>query len=289
LIRDSQFALRISWAALLLMATFFTRPLTAQIQQEPAPTPNESAAARAPEGFRPRFHVEGSAFLNSVSNGFGRWWGGGLEFAWTPPSRMMVSGEVISQARPGVVEQLAGLRTLVNWTKWFYTDATISGGGPNDAVAFFPRFRYDATANFKISNSGLVLNAGYTRLYFGPPVSGEVIRAGAIYYWRKFVVQGNGNWNTAHPGNQKSASGTGALQYGREGRYWLGIVAGGGHEAWQTLSLTPQDIQFTSYSGSVFVRKWLSPRSVFAAAYNYSLKRTAYRINGVELKLFVDF
>ena len=118
---------------------------------------------------------------------------------------------------------------------------------------------------------------------------GRVVRAGAVYYWRRFVFQGTLYLNNSEPGSHASKAVNGAAQYGQEGRYWLGLVAGGGREAWQTLALTPQDVEFTSYRSSVFLRKWLAPNYGIVASYGYSVKRAAYRIHGLEFKFFVDF
>ena len=252
-----------------------------------------AGAAEAPElsGVKiRRFRLEATGFDNIVSDDFGHWAGAGLGLSYRQSDRLTVSGEVISQRRPGETERLFVFGALTNWSKWFYTNLQLSGGGPDNPAAFFPRFRYDVTANLKVpALPGLILTGGLTRLYFGNPVNGRVSRAGAIYYWRDFVFQGSLHFNNVRPGNQKSKSVSGAVQHGREGSYWIGLYAGGGREAWQTLALTPQDVEFTSYSASVFLRKWLGPSYGIATAYSYSLKRTAYRINGLEMKFFIDF
>ena len=250
-------------------------------------------ASRKPElpgaGVR-RFRLEARGFDNIVSNDFGHWVGTGLNLSYQQSDRLAVSGGMISQWRPGETERLFTFGVLVNWSEWFYTNLELSGGGPDNPAAFFPQLRYDATANLKIPTlPGLILTGGLTRLYFGSPVNGRVSRAGAIYYWRNFVFQGSLNFNNVRPGNRKSKSVSGAVQYGREGSYWAGLAAGGGREAWQTLALTPQEVEFSSYSYSVFLRKWLNPSYGIAAAYSYSLKRTAYQINGLEMKFFLDF
>ncbi len=252
------------------------------------------ASAAALEIARP-FRLEVSSFDNNVSNGFGHWWGGGVDLRWQPNARVIASASFVSQRRPGAngasdVEQLGGARAIVNWSKWFYTDTSVNGGGRDDPAAFFPRLRYDLTANFKLPMMPqLILTGGITQLYFGAPNSGSIGRAGAIYYWRRFVFQGNLNFNTAQPGGHRSKSANGAVQYGQEGRYWVGVASGGGREAWQTLALTPQDVEFQSYSASAFLRKWLAPSYGVAVSYGYTLKRTAYRINAVEAKFFWDF
>lgn len=261
--------------------------------QSPGKPPGPSPAggpAGTPEVVTRRFRLEASSFDNVVSNGFGHWWGGGIDLSWKASDRLTAAGSIFSQRRPGETEQFAGVRTLMNWSKWFYTDLSLSGGGPDDPGAFFPKLRYDLTANLKVPKMpGLILTGGLTRLYFGRPNDGRIGRGGAIYYWRRFVFQGNLNFNNARPGNRKSKSANGAVQYGQEGHYWIGLVGGGGREAWQTLALTPQDVEFTSYSASVFVRKWLAPAYGVAVSYSYALKRTAYRINGLEMKFFLDF
>jgi len=237
-----------------------------------------------------RFHLEATAFDNIVSNGFGHWAGTGLRLSHQTSRRLVLAGEAVSQRRPGETQRLFGLAANIDWSRRFYSEIAVSGGGPDDPAAFFPRFRYDLNLNFKLPEvPGLILTGGLTRLYFGHPVSGRVARAGAIYYWRRFVFQGLLHFNNVRPGNRKSKAVSSTVQYGQEGRYWLGLSAGGGREAWQTLALTPQDVDFTSYSASLFLRKWLAPSYGVAFSYHYSLKRTAYRIHGAEMKFFFDF
>jgi YaiO family outer membrane protein len=271
-----------------------------QATQSPQDSPTEApsaisgAPAAAPaalpqESAMRRYRLEIGSYDNSVSNGFGHWWGGGLSLAgqW---KRLSLSGQAISQSRPGEVAQLYGMQTRILWADQFFTDFAVSGGGPNDPAAFFPRLRYDASINVKIPGlTGFIFNGGLTRLYFGNPTNGRIRRGGIVYYWRRFVFQGNVFFNNVRPGNRKSKSGNGVVQYGQEGRYWIGLIGGGGREAWQTLALTPQDTEFTSYSGSVFLRKWLSPAYGIAASYGYMVKRGGYRIHSTEFKFFFDF
>jgi YaiO family outer membrane protein len=256
--------------------------LPAHAQQGPADTIPPAASPR-------RFHLELTSFENGVSNQFGHWAGGGLSLAYKWSDRLTTTGQILGQRRPGEAEPLLGASTRIEWTPWLYTDLALSGGGANDPAAFFPRFRYDWTANVKPPVPGLILNGGITQLYFGDPVQGRIVRAGAVYYWRRFVLQGTLFFNTSRPGNHKSKAGNGAVQYGQEGRYWLGLVAGGGREAWQTLTLTPQDAEFTSYSSSVFFRKWLAPTYGVVTSYGYSVKRGAYRIHSLDFTFFLDF
>ncbi|MGH9786090.1 MAG: YaiO family outer membrane beta-barrel protein [Terriglobia bacterium] len=257
----------------------------------PAASAQTGAPAReTPDSAPRRYHLELTSFDYNVSNGFGHWAGGGLSLSYKWNERLSTAGEIVAQRRPGETQPLLGGAARIEWSPWFYTDLALSGGGPNDPAAFFPRVRYDWTANLKPPWApGLILNGGFTQLFFGDPVRGHVFRSGAVYYWRRFVFQGTLFLNTSHPGDRKSKSANGAMQYGQEGRYWIGLIGGGGREAWQTLALTPQDAEFTSYSGSVFFRKWLSPAYGIHASYGYMVKRGAYRIHSTEFKFFFDF
>ncbi|MBI3894466.1 MAG: YaiO family outer membrane beta-barrel protein [Acidobacteria bacterium] len=276
------------FAIVVLMTSLL--PLSAQVPSGNPPAVASPSQPGIPEALRYRYHLELGGFDNRVSNGFGHWWGGEFLLGYKLSERMIVSGQLLSQRRPGETEQLLGARWLFNWTNWFFTDTALSGGGPDNPAAFFPRFRYDLTANLKVpAIPGLILTAGLTRLYMGTPNNGRIRRLGAIYYWKRFVLQGDVNFNNARPGNRKSKSVSGAIQYGHEGVYWLGLAAGGGREAWQTLSLTPQDVEFAGYSTNIFLRKWLRPTYGIVLSYNYSVKRAAYGIHGWRAKFFLDF
>ena len=263
-------------------------PIALRAQTRSSEQQGGAPSSAEPASYKHRFEVTSSD--NIVSHGFGHWLVTGVQYSFQPSARGMISGQVLSQTRPGETEQLFGVRSLLNWTPWFYTDLSVSGGGPDDPLAYFPRFRYDANLNLKIPQlPGLILTGGLTRLYFGAPNGGRVRRGGAIYYWRRFVFQGLVNFNNVRPGNRKSRSVNGAAQYGQEGRYWVGLTAGGGREAWQTLGFTPQELEFKSYSTSVFLRKWLAPNYGIAIYYGFSEKRTAYHLNGLEARFFFDF
>jgi tetratricopeptide (TPR) repeat protein len=60
-----------------------------------------------------------------------------------------------------------------------------------------------------------------------------------LYYRKKLVLEGNLFINQSFPGNLWSASGSMALQYGTEGKYWFGLVAGGGRQLYYYAGLSP--------------------------------------------------
>jgi YaiO family outer membrane protein len=279
-----------------------TAPLIAElaatelVQQQVPPSPSQPAPAAGPPGppgppasrlFIGRFEM--SQWGTSVSNGFGNWYGGGVHLYLDPKPKLSLLGEVFYEHRPNETEAAGALGATVHLNKWFYVNLTASGGGPGDSAAFIPRFRYDLTGNLQTPLPGFIITGGWTRLWYGNPVSGRIIRAGFIQYAGKVILQGTVNFNNTRPGNHKSVDGVGAIQIGQEGRYWVGGSGGAGTEAWQTLGLFPSNVQFDGYHLSFFTRKWLTRSFGVALQYNYLIKHTAYHSNGGEIRFFWQF
>ena len=267
-------------------------PDSTQLQQEEAPgappaTPAPPPPQAVPKPFLGRFEV--SQWGTSVSNGFGNWYGGGLHLFLDPTPKISLLGEIFYESRPNETEQAGVFGATIHLNKWFYVNLTASGGGPDNSSAFIPRYRYDLTGTLATPIRGFLITGGWTRLQYGDPVGGRIIRAGFIQYAGKVVLQGTVNFNNTRPGNHKSVDGVGAIQIGQEGHYWLGLVAGGGTEAWQTLGLFPSTVQFDGYHMSVFARKWLTRRFGVVFQYNYLIKHTAYHSNGGEIRFFWQF
>lgn len=250
----------------------------AQVQGAPAISDNP---------YRSRLEI--SAFNNSVNNDFGQWRGTGLHLTLEASRKLGFLIETMHQWRPGDSEHLNALTVRTEWSSWFSTQLGVSGGGDNASSGFFPRVRYDATGFLKTPIPGFLLTGGYTRLYYGRPVSGRIARAGGILYLGPLILQGTAFFNNVRPGNRESVSGTFAAQYGREGSYWVGASAGGGTEAWQTQGVVAQNVEFTGYNMSFFTRRWITRNFGIHATYNYSIRKTAYRYNGIEFRAFWEF
>src|SRR3990172_13325995 len=139
----------------LLAVSLSASPAFPQATQSPPDSPTEapsaiSGAPAAPplpqEATIRHYRLEIGSYDNSVSNGFGHWWGGGLSLTGQS-RRLSISGQAISQSRPGEVAELYRVQKRILWADQFFTDFAVSGGGPNDPAAFFPRLRYDASIN----------------------------------------------------------------------------------------------------------------------------------------------
>ena len=237
--------------------------------------------------------VEVSQWGSAVSNDFGAWYGGGLHIFLDPHPRFSFMGETFYERRPGEVEQGGQIGAVIHLTPWFYTHLAVSGGGPDDPAAFIPRYRWDVNGTLATPIRGFHLTGGWTRLQYGNPVSGRIARVGFLHYAGRVIVQGTVNFNNNRPGNQKSVDGIGSIQFGQEGRYWIGVVAGGGREAWQAQGLFPSNVnpnvEFDGFNFSFFTRKWLTRSFGIALRYNHVNKREAYYSNGGEVRFFWQF
>jgi YaiO family outer membrane protein len=233
--------------------------------------------------------IELSQWGRVVSDGFGNWHGGGLHVYLDPSPRFSLAGEAFFERRPGEIEQAGALGATIHLTPWFYTSLSASGGGPDDPNAFFPRYRYDINGTLATPIPGFHLTGGWTRLEYGNPVGGRILRAGFLQYAGKVILQGSVNVNNNRPGNHKSVDGVGSIQVGEEGRYWVGLTAGGGREAWQTQGLFPSSVEFDGYNLSFFTRFWLTRSFGLGLRYNHLTKRDAYRSQGGEFRFFWQF
>ncbi|HSB16730.1 MAG TPA: YaiO family outer membrane beta-barrel protein [Bryobacteraceae bacterium] len=196
-----------------------------------------------------------------------------------------------TQTRPEGTQQNYGFLSYLNWSKSFYTVQGFSAAPQrNERSIFFPKRRYDIKAYWKVPPTrNFVLGAGFTRFDYGGPGHGQIFNAGALYYHKKLVMEGNLFVNRNQPGDFVSAAGTLAAQYGTEGNYWFGVTAGGGREQYRFTDITPAEIRLLSYSINTFYRKWLSRHVGFVVSFDYQDKLTAYRRAGLSTGLFFEF
>ena len=235
--------------------------------------------------------LEFSAYGSHVDRGYGDWRGlqGQLWIRANPYFVPVFFYD--SQTRPGGTQQNYAFFSYANWSKWFYTTQGFSYAPERPLSAtFFPKKRYDVKGHWKLPPKGnVVLGAGYTRVDWGGPGHAQIFNAGLLYYRRKLVVEGNAFVNRNQPGGLVSGAGSLAVQYGREGSYWFGATAGGGRELYRVQLVTPADIRLSSYSATIFYRKWLSRHFGFVMTFDFQEKLNAYRRAGGAAGLFFEF
>jgi YaiO family outer membrane protein len=240
---------------------------------------------------QPPIRVELGGYANYVDHGYGTWEGSESQI-WFRGNRYFVPAIMVeSQTRPTGTQQNVAFFSYLNWSKSFYTVQGFSAAPQRDAGAiYFPKRRYDIKAYKKLtSGQNFVLGAGYTRFDLGAAGHGQIFNLSSLYYHGKLVLEGNLFVNRSQPGDLYSASGTVSAQYGREGRYWFGVTAGGGRELYQYVGQTPFEVQFASYSLRTFYRKWFTRHVGAVVSFDYLDKVMAYRRTGGSIHLFFEF
>ena len=239
--------------------------------------------------------LEVGTYHSYAGKDYGYWRGADAQL-WIRYSTKFIPVLMIdTQTRPGGTQQSFGFFSYMNWTKSFYTTQGMSFapqlspfGTPQPI--FFPKQRYDGKAYFKVpSNPSLVLDAGITYLDYGGVTKGQIFSGGFIYYPKKMVIDGNLFINHNQPGGKVSAAGSASMQYGREGKYWLGATISGGHEAYRSMGATPVDVNLNGYSAQVFFRKWISRHTGFVLSVDHQTKFSAYSRIGMAGKMFFEF
>ncbi len=253
--------------------------------------PSTSASQKADSEILP-FRFEVGAYGSQVNNGFGTWKGGQAQLWMNRQSARFIPVLFFdSQTRPEGTQQNYGFFSYLNWNKSFYTVQGYSSAPQrNDRAIFFPKRRYDIKAFWKVPPSKqLVLGAGFTRFDYGGPGHGQIFNIGALYYYKKLVVEGNAFINRNQPGDFISGAGSFAAQYGTEGKYWVGATLGGGREQYRFRDVVPRDIRRSSISLNTFYRKWLSRHVGFVVSFDYQERLDAYRRFGAATGLFFEF
>jgi YaiO family outer membrane protein len=235
--------------------------------------------------------IEFGGYQHWVNQGLGDWRGLNAEL-WLGRKSRFVSGFTFdSQTRPTGTQQNYAYTSFMHWTPSFYTSQSVSGAPQGSAISiYFPKIRYDVRANWKLPpEKRVILGAGFTHFDFGGPVEGEIYNLGSIYYRGKLVISGDLFINQSRPGDLTSASGSVSLQYGTEGKSWLGLTVSGGRELYRIELSSPLDARLSSYTVDLFYRRWIFRNVGYVVSATYLDKLDAYRRGGVSARLFVDF
>jgi len=260
-------------------------PVAAQSGSAPAQPAGPPAVTTLP------FRFELGGYYTWADNGYGNW--RGLDAAlWLRGNSRFIPGFLVdSQTRPAGTQQNYAFMSYMNWTQSFYTVQGFSAAPQRSLSAiYFPKVRYDIKGFYKLPRDrNFVLGAGFTHYDFGQPGSGEIYNLGALYYRKKLVLEGNLFINQSFPGNLWSASGSMALQYGTEGKYWFGLMASGGRELYYYAGLSPVNVSLTSFTVNLFYRRWLSRHMGYVVGTMLEDKLDAYTRGGASARLFFEF
>ncbi len=235
----------------------------------------------------PPFSVDVGGFYQALDNGYSDWRGIDLRLAYRGV-RFSPFGGLSTQSRREGSQNNFGVGSYYTINKHAYAIAGFSTAFGGTTV-LYPRFRWDASLFGDTGLPGLVMGVGYTHVSFGPGSSGEIVSAGPILYHGPLILSGSLRLNHDGVGGANSGSGEIGGQYGAQGKQWIGGRFGAGKEAYQLLSATPFDVQFTDIGGSVFYQRWLTTNTAATVRVDYEHKLTAYHRRGVTLSYHVDF
>ena len=220
---------------LSLLASLPLRPLTAQT--------------------RPSW-VEAGAFYHHVSGGFGDWKGGYARAVLAGSGNVWYLDAKAQEAfrDRGVYGSLSNVHTF---SSRIYTQVGI-GGGTGDFV--LPDLRFDASLNVKLGAArSLILTGGGTLV---DAKSGFTDRAlfGSLTWYAggSVLLEGGARINWSDPGSVRSARGTGALSFGRNGKSLVTVRGSIGTEGYQLTGVTETLREFRSQEAGATWRQWLS-------------------------------
>jgi YaiO family outer membrane protein len=260
-------------------------PIAAQSGSTASQTAGPPAVTTLP------FRFELGGYYTWADNGYGNWRGVDAALWYRGNSRFVPAFLVDSQTRPAGTQQNYAFTSYMNWKPSFYTVQSFSAAPQNSPQAiYFPKGRFDVKGYWKLPpDRNLVLGAGFTHYDFGQPGYGEIYNIGALYYRKKLVIEGNLFINQSFPGNLWSASGSAALQYGTEGKYWFGLLASGGRELYYYSGLSPGNVRLTSITVNLFYRRWISRHIGYVVGTLLEDKLDAYLRGGASARLFFEF
>jgi YaiO family outer membrane protein len=234
------------------------------------------------------FGIDVGTFYHDLDNGYSDWRGADVRLSYSSP-RFSPFASASTQHRDEGYQNSYGLGSYVTLNRYFYSIVGFSVATGGTAV-LFPRLRWDASlmADSRVV-PGLVIATGYTHLSFGGGSTGSMVSLGPIWYHGPLILSGSMRLNHDGVGGANTGSGEFGGQYGAEGKSWVGANVAVGHEAYQILSATPLDAQFTNVGGAVFYQRWLTARTAITTRFEYQDKLTAYHRRGVSLSYHVAF
>jgi YaiO family outer membrane protein len=245
----------------------------------------------AQEGEAPRapavLGVDVGGFYQSLDNGYSDWRGADLRVSLTSPALSPFVSVSTQHRREGHQENF-GLGSYVTIDRHFYAIGGVSAA-PGGTAVLYPRLRADVAL---VSDTrvvpGLMIATGLTYLMADRGSTGEIVSVGPIWYRGPLIVTAALRLNHDGVGGANSGSGDVGVQYGAQGRYWIGAGFGTGREAYQLLSATPFDVRFTNVGGSLFYQRWLTAKTAITTRFDYEHKLTAYRRRGITLWYHVE-
>jgi len=279
-----------AWPVAPMLELARETPEVADQQVPPSPVPEPVATEPIPQA--ERYYIELGGFTNFVNNHYGQWSGaqGRIMFRHLKGDLLKHFTPILSfatQTRPTGSQATFGLDSYITFNKWFYMLAGV-GGAPG-AANLWPTWRFGATGFITVPDvKGLVASVGAAQIRGAFGQYGNIYSVGGLYYHGHAIWSGYLSFNEAYPGAIPSKSGGMAVQYGAEKHYWIGVGAGGGHIAYQTISLQPLNVRFSSFGPNFYYQKWITPKWGVIMRYDYQDEMMAYVRHGIAASVFFE-
>ena len=233
--------------------------------------------------------VQVNGFYSQADNGFGVW--RGLDV------RLLHAGKRLSpflnagsQTRQEGTQTALGVGSYVTITPKIFA---IVGAGmaPDHGVVFFPKLRTDAAIFVAVPGlKGVLASVGVTDLRFTDSrTGGQIWSLGSMVYRGRGIYSAGIFHVTDRASGDQSSSWQAGGQWGAQGRYWIGLGASAGTEAYRVLTATPFDARFRSQSALAFASKWVTKNSGVGLRYDFENKIDAYHRHAFVLSYFVAF
>ncbi|GAC1432170.1 MAG: hypothetical protein NVSMB68_04620 [Thermoanaerobaculia bacterium] len=253
-----------------------------------SPQPPSAAAAPGVEKETP-FHLELGTFYSSLSNGYGDWRGADMRLFYTTRRATPIL-QISRQSHAGASQWNFGLASYITLNDRYYAIVGASQA-PDRGTVLYPRTRLDAAILGNVAAvRGLVLSGGVTDIHGTTARSGGTIySAGSLLYRGRAISSAVLRLNRDRRSGQRSYSEQVGMQYGEQGRYWVGASFTHGTEAYQIGGVIPFDVRFEGVGASAFAQRWVTRKQGFAVRYDYEHKYTAFVRAGGAITYFVDF
>ncbi len=173
------------------------------------------------------------------------------------------------------------------WNPDWHSNVTV---GTSSGGFFLPQLRVDAFVNRKfLPDRSLVLTFGAGMINGKDDHRDQSLYLGATYYAKSnWILNAGVRANKSDPGNVYSSYQHVAVTHGQNKDQYVTATYAYGREAWQIIGPSTVISDFSSRSGALIWRKWVSPTWGFNLRGERYLNPT-YSRSGVDASLFVEF
>jgi YaiO family outer membrane protein len=213
------------------------------------------AASDETLGSEVAFAVSGA----SVTNGYGDWYGFHLRGLHHEGNSTFL-GEVAELQRFGERTTFGSINYITDFDADWYGAVGFSG---TTAGTILPSARFDVSINRKLlPQRSLVLSVGAGYAWNRSDHKDQLYHVGLIWYVvPQWILEAGWNYDIDSPGSIKAPAYYAAVTYGEVGKSLIAVRGGYGREAYQSVGIANQLVDFDSKEASVrwrywFTRKW---------------------------------